>query len=94
MTQIWLEPTKFAAEVIADGERHAYEGLTDLIINATPIFSAASFEIRLIRSRREEIQSQIDGEEWLPGHRFRVEVIPNCLPVIAPEAWVPPWKVG
>lgn len=146
----WVEPTKFDAEILCDGERaYAYGGLTDLVINATPIyggswvfvpeaepddgrfevvpvqgrrdwfskaihdlavvpisrhdleeigithcegFSGARFEIRLSRPRRQLVRSQIDGEEWLLGDRFRVEVLPRRLPLITPLGWVPPWK--
>lgn len=30
--------------------------------------------------------------EWLAGERFRVTVLPNALPVITPEGFVPPWR--
>ncbi len=55
-------------------------------------YSAADFDLRLSRPEREGIASQIDGEEWLAGERFRVTVLANHLPVIAPEGFVPPWR--
>lgn len=36
----WVEPTKFKMRLDADGETYHYEGLTDVIINATPIYAA------------------------------------------------------
>lgn len=35
----WIEPTKFTLELVADGELHRYTGLTDVIVNATPIYA-------------------------------------------------------
>ncbi|MBW2457438.1 MAG: hypothetical protein JRI68_23225 [Deltaproteobacteria bacterium] len=37
----WVEPTKFDVEVIADGRRRRYQRLTDLVINATPVYGGA-----------------------------------------------------
>ena len=146
----WVEPTKFDAEILCDGERsYTYGGLTDLVIKATAIyggswvlvpesepddgrfevvpiqgrrdwfskalrdlavvpisrhdleeigithcegFSGSRFELRLSRPRRQLLRSQIDGEEWLLGDRFRVEVLPRRLPLITPLGWTPPWK--
>lgn len=39
--QSYLEPIKFSARVVADGGVHEYEGLTDLIVNATPIYAGS-----------------------------------------------------
>lgn len=55
-------------------------------------FSASSFDITLEREERRAIPSQIDGEEWVAGSRFRVTVLANALPVITPAAFVPPWR--
>jgi len=55
-------------------------------------FRGGHFEITLERPGRQDIQSQIDGEEWKPGGRFRVEVVPRVLPLIVPERWRAPWK--
>lgn len=55
-------------------------------------YSAADFLVRLSRPERQGIASQIDGEEWVTGDDFRVSVLANALPVIAPEGFVPPWR--
>lgn len=55
-------------------------------------FAGASFELTFFRAEREEIRSQIDGEEWLSGERFRVTALANALPVITPQGFVPPWR--
>jgi diacylglycerol kinase family enzyme len=142
-----IEPRKFSAVVRADGVEHRFEGLSDLIINATPVyggnwildreaepddgrfelvpvhgrrewfskavrdlkstpiweehlavmgvqhrdgFSAGQFDIELIRG--EEVRSQVDGEEWERGRRFKLVVLQRELPVITPAEWEPPWK--
>lgn len=54
--------------------------------------SARAFEIQLARPGREDVQTQIDGEEWRAGRHFRVEVLPGVLPVIVRAGWVPPWR--
>lgn len=54
-------------------------------------FSAARFDITLRRSGREDVRSQIDGEEWEAGRRFRVLVLPNRLPLVVRKDFVPPW---
>lgn len=147
----YIEPTKFSAEVRADGERHVYEGLTDLLVSNTavyagewvldrlsdaddgvfelvpflgrrelfskairdlkdlpiwqehldalgvthsPVVTAREFELRLLRRGREQIQTQIDGEQWLPGYWYRVQVLPRVLPLCVPKDWVAPWKLG
>ncbi|MBX3269916.1 MAG: hypothetical protein KF729_06625 [Sandaracinaceae bacterium] len=55
-------------------------------------YSASDFRIRLSREGRAAIASQIDGEEWVAGEDFRVTVLANRLPVIAPRDFVPPWR--
>ncbi|MCB9765578.1 MAG: hypothetical protein H6739_37735 [Alphaproteobacteria bacterium] len=61
----WVEPTKFVAEVTADGVKRRYEGLTDLVINATPVYGGnwvldrdaepddGRFEVVPVAGRRE-----------------------------------------
>lgn len=34
-----VEPTVYDAEVVADGQRHTWRGLTDLVLNATPVYA-------------------------------------------------------
>lgn len=144
----WVEPTKFTLELVADGELHRYTGLTDVIVNATPIYaanwvldrnaraddgrfelvpiqgrrdwflkavkdltqvtnlsdhldaigvpytrprSASAFELTLTRPDKPELSSQVDGEEWIAGSRFRVTVIPQRLPLIVPKGFQPSW---
>lgn len=147
----WIEPTKFEAEVVVDGARLQLAGLTDLIVNATPVYagswvldrrccvddgefelvpihgrrdwflkavhdlaavpvlgeqldalgittsgtlSGSRFDLRLSRPSRPRIASQLDGEEWVHGDHFRVEVLPRILPVITRADWSPPWREG
>ncbi|RLB62288.1 MAG: hypothetical protein DRI90_09405, partial [Deltaproteobacteria bacterium] len=37
----WVEPTKFDVQLVADGRHHRFAGLTDLVINATPVYGGA-----------------------------------------------------
>jgi diacylglycerol kinase family enzyme len=37
----WFEEIKFSAKVVADGGVHTYDGLSDVIINATPIYAGS-----------------------------------------------------
>ena len=55
-------------------------------------FSGSDFDVELVRVGTDEIRSQIDGEEWVPGSRFRLSVLKQELPVITPADWDPPWK--
>lgn len=50
----------------------------------------ADFELRF--SGREHIPAQLDGDEWLCGNHFRVQVRKNALPVITPASFDPPWR--
>jgi diacylglycerol kinase family enzyme len=145
----WVEPTKFDVQIIADGEGHSCEGLTDLVINATPVyggawvldrdaepddgrfevvpiagrrdwagrairdlaqspidqdeiaslvvprvqgFSATEVELQFRRPQRTEIASQVDGEQWVCGHHFRLTVLARALPIITPKGFEPPWR--
>lgn len=145
----WVEPTKFDAVAVVDGRTYHLPGLTDLIVNATPIYAGswvlardarvddgrfelvpvqgrrdwflkafhdlaaltvlgdqldalgvrstgtvqgARFELALTRPGRPALASQLDGEEWLAGDRFAVEVLPRALRVLAPAGWAPPWR--
>ncbi len=56
-------------------------------------FSASSFDMTLEREGNRPVPSQIDGEEWLPGRRFKVEVIPSAIDLIVPRHFSPPWKI-
>ncbi|MCP4807428.1 MAG: hypothetical protein GY884_18950 [Proteobacteria bacterium] len=144
----YIEPTKFDAYVQADGKKHVLRGLTDLVINATPVyggmwvpdrlaqpddgqfelvpihgrrewlskavrdlanvpvweeqlarfgvqhldgFSATEFDVELVRGE-DEIKTQIDGEEWVRGQRFKLSVLKRELPVLTPAEWDPPWR--
>jgi len=37
----WVEPTKFGAEVIVDGQPHHLNDLTDIIVNGTAVYAGA-----------------------------------------------------
>jgi diacylglycerol kinase family enzyme len=54
-------------------------------------FSGARFEVKLTRTERPAVCSQIDGEEWLPGDHFLVTVREEKVPLLTPGAFVPPW---
>jgi diacylglycerol kinase family enzyme len=57
-------------------------------------FQASHFEIELYRPEKGEIHAQVDGEEWGVGDRYRVEVLPQCLELITPADFVPPWQLA
>ncbi|MCP4499623.1 MAG: hypothetical protein GY822_06610 [Deltaproteobacteria bacterium] len=54
--------------------------------------AASSFELHLSRPAREDIHVQLDGEEWICGHHFKVEVEHGELPILTPANFIPPWK--
>ncbi len=39
LLESYVEPVKFACEVVADGARHELGGMTDVIISATPVYA-------------------------------------------------------
>jgi hypothetical protein len=39
-----------------------------------------------------QIASQVDGEEWVRGDHFEVDVDRKRLQVIVPEGFIPPWR--
>jgi hypothetical protein len=39
------------------------------------------------------VVTSLDGDEWLPGNPFRVQVQKNALPVITPVRFDPPWRL-
>ncbi|MBX7195427.1 MAG: hypothetical protein K1X94_25450 [Sandaracinaceae bacterium] len=53
--------------------------------------AARRFSLHFYRPGREGVASQIDGEEWVAGDRFEIEVDPRALPLVVPEDFVPPW---
>lgn len=53
---------------------------------------ARRFELELVSPTGEPIPSQIDGEEWVPGNRFRVAVHARTIELIVREGWTPPWR--
>ena len=139
----FVEPQRFDAELMIDGQITRLQNLTDIVINNTPVFGgewvpvrsasatdgvldaialqgqeqllgalildhkqalawdlpglllqvwhAKTFDVILLQPRGGDVPSQIDGEEWHPGTRFRVGVRPGALPVIVPEGFRPPW---
>lgn len=71
--------------------------IEDLASNPLPPtrehLSASRFDLRFHRPGDERIASQIDGEEWARGDRFRIEVLANALPLITPRDFVAPWAI-
>jgi diacylglycerol kinase family enzyme len=57
----------------------------------SPPLPGSAFEIALSRPRRLRVATQVDGEEWGAGRRFRVTVEANRLPLITRAGWTPPW---
>lgn len=55
-------------------------------------FSASRFDLQLRRPGREDVRSQIDGEEWSSARHFRVHVLANRLPLVVRRDFVPPWR--
>ncbi|MEM9071226.1 MAG: diacylglycerol kinase family protein [Myxococcota bacterium] len=39
LLESYVEPTKFRASIVADGQEHHYEGLTDLVISNTALYA-------------------------------------------------------
>jgi diacylglycerol kinase family enzyme len=69
------------------------EQLDHLGLTHSQGFSAQRFELDFFRPEKVELTAQVDGEEWGSGDRYRVEVLPNRLPLITPADFVPPWKL-
>jgi diacylglycerol kinase family enzyme len=145
----WREPTKFNAIAVVDEERMTLGSLSDIVVNATPVYGGSwildqrskpddgmfefiplhgrrdwaqqalkhltpvviwnqqlnlldhsrsssrqfkRLEVWLSRPENADIQSQLDGEEWVTGTHFRLEVEANKLAVITPEDFVAPWS--
>jgi diacylglycerol kinase family enzyme len=63
-------------------------------LEAPAHLAASRFALRFYRPGREPITSQLDGEEWLAGDAFEIEVLPRALALIVPEGFVPPWRSG
>lgn len=57
-------------------------------------FPGSAFEVQLSTPRGNDVYSQIDGEEWQSGLRFRVTVHKRRLPLIVPADFVPPWSLN
>ena len=68
------------------------EHLSPLGVEHSEGYSAPAFDVRLHRDDRVLVNSQVDGDEWLPGRRFRVTVLRNLLPLIVPADFDPPWR--
>ena len=66
------------------------EHLDVLGIQHSEGYSASHFDLRFRRS--VPIRTQVDGEEWVEGKHFRVEVLSQVLPLIIPKDFDPPWK--
>jgi diacylglycerol kinase family enzyme len=73
----------------------AHNPLHPDVIFGVPVddrLSASRFELRFFRPGNELVASQIDGEEWKRGDRFRIEVEARRLPLYTPAGFAPPWK--
>ncbi len=68
------------------------EDLDEFGITHCEGYAARDFDIELTRFGREKVAAQLDGEEWLSGHRYRVSVDANALSLITPEGFVPTWR--
>ena len=68
------------------------EALEALGVEHSKAFSAAQIDISFLRPGRPEVASQVDGEEWVRGQRFRIAVRPNLLPVRTPQGFIAPWR--
>lgn len=92
------EPDDGRFELVAVQSRGEWVArvLEDLAANPLPPprehLAASRFDLRFYRPGDEAIASQIDGEEWAHGDRFRVEVRKGALPLITPRGFEPPWR--
>jgi diacylglycerol kinase family enzyme len=68
------------------------ETLHALGVEHSRAFGASHMDITLRREGKPEVRAQLDGEEWISGHRFRVNVRKNLLPVVVPAGFEPPWR--
>lgn len=41
LLESYYTPVKFKAEIVADGQHHAFSGMTDIIISGTPVYAGA-----------------------------------------------------
>ena len=85
-----------------DWAQQAWRNLTPVVIWEQPLnlldrerWASRQFqglEIWLSRPENSDIQSQLDGEEWVTGSHFRLQVRADVLDVITPSDFVPPWS--
>jgi len=68
------------------------EQLDALGITHSATLRGSEFTVDLFRPERCDILSQVDGDEWHHGDRYRITVLPRRLPVLTPRAFVPPWR--
>jgi diacylglycerol kinase family enzyme len=68
------------------------EDLEALGVEHTKTFKAKELDIRLAREGRARVATQIDGEEWVDGERFKISVRPRAIDVLTPAGWLPPWR--
>lgn len=68
------------------------EQLDSFGVTHSATLRGSSFVVDLLRPERCELLAQVDGEEWHPGNRYRVTVLPRRLPVVTPRDFVPPWR--
>ena len=85
-----------------DWAQQAWRNLTPVVIWEQPLnlldrerWASRQFkqlEVWLSRPQNSDIQSQLDGEEWVTGTHFRLDVRADVLDVITPKDFVPPWS--
>ena len=78
---------------VASDLSHAPVRLDDLGILQREHLSASRFSIDLgAEGGKAGVPSQLDGEEWIVGDHFDIEVLANRLRLKTPADFVPPWK--
>jgi diacylglycerol kinase (ATP) len=58
------------------------------------ILRGAEMDLTLHRPDRPGVSSQVDGEEWVAGHHFRLSVLRGALAVLTPAGFRPSWRHG
>lgn len=56
------------------------------------VIPGATFELTLTRPGRPDVTCQVDGDPWLSGARYRVDVLQGAVDVLTPAGFVPPWR--
>ncbi len=56
------------------------------------VIPGATFDLTLSRPGRPDVTCQVDGDPWLSGARYRVDVLRGAVDVLTPADFVPPWR--